>query len=318
MSMTLPASLPDLQTQLPELRLKSVLIATDFSPASDRAVFQAISTARHYGAKLYVVHIVSSLGFILAGPGALALATEAAWRDMAQLEKELSRRRMVQGLASFFFVCSGEVSEKLESIVQREHIDLVVIATNGRKGIGKLLLGSVAEQVFRNSSCPVLTVGPHWVADCERAAPRSDRRLLFATDFGGASLKTLPHAISLANQLGKRLTLLHVLSSLPKLSDCRVTALDAEKARDSAHAAAIQRLAKLVSQEATMKDSPAFMVEFDEPAEGILEAADVLQADMIIMGLPRCTHVETISHLPWSTAYEVVCGAVCPVLTLRY
>jgi nucleotide-binding universal stress UspA family protein len=70
MSMTLSASLPDLQTQLPDLQLKSVLIATDFSPASDRAVFQAISIARHYGAKLYVVHIVSSLGFILAGPGA--------------------------------------------------------------------------------------------------------------------------------------------------------------------------------------------------------------------------------------------------------
>jgi nucleotide-binding universal stress UspA family protein len=194
----------------------------------------------------------------------------------------------------------------------------VIIATNGRKGVEKLLLGSVAEQVFRNSSCPVLTVGPHWVADCERATPRSDQRLLFATDFGGASLKTLPHAISLANQLGKRLTLLHVLSSLPKPGDRRVTALDAEKARESAHAAAIQRLAKLVSQEATMKDAPAFMVEFDEPADGILKAADVFHADMIIMGLPRSTHVETISRLPWSTAYEVVCGAVCPVLTLRY
>jgi nucleotide-binding universal stress UspA family protein len=316
--MILPTSLPDLQTQLPELRLKTVLIATDFSPASDRAVFQAVSIARRYGAKLYVVHIVSSMGFTLGGPGALALATEAAWRDMAQLERELSRRRMSQGLTSFFFVCSGEVSEELETIVQREHIDLVVIATNDRKGAGKLLLGSVAEQVFRNSSCPVLTVGPHWAADCERAVPRSDRRLLFATDFGGASLQTLPHAISLANQLGKRLILLHVLSSLPKRGDRRVTAIDADKARGSAHAAAIQRLAKLVSQEATMKDAPAFMVEFDKPAEGILKAAEVLHADMIIMGLPRRTHVETISRLPWSTAYEVVCGAVCPVLTLRY
>ena len=60
-----------------------------------------------------------------------------------------------------------------------------------------------------------------------------------------------------------------------------------------------------------------FMTEFGEPAEGILRAAEVLHAEAIIMGLNRRAHVEMISHLPWSTAYEVVCRAVCPVLTVR-
>jgi nucleotide-binding universal stress UspA family protein len=62
---------------------------------------------------------------------------------------------------------------------------------------------------------------------------------------------------------------------------------------------------------------PQFVVNVGEPAEGILRTASKLDAEVIVMGLRRRSHVETISHLPWSTAYDVVCHALCPVLTVR-
>ena len=206
---------PQHTAQLQSLHLRSILAATDFSPASNRAVAEAISLARHYGAKLYVLNIVSSLGINLSGAGAMAVATEAAWRDMAQLEDDLSRSRLLQGIEVSFVVRRGCVHDVLEETVWHENIDLIVIGTKGRHGLERLFFGSIAEQVFRTSSSPVLIVGPRRSTEQHREPAASDRPVLLATDFGPASLEALPRAISLANQLGNRLTLLHVLSAVP-------------------------------------------------------------------------------------------------------
>src|ERR1017187_202667 len=101
----------------------------------------------------------------------------------------------------------GEVPEVLSKLVRKYGIDLIVIGTGGRKGLGKLLLGSVAEEVFRNAECPVLTMGPHatrWETNGNL------QHILFATDFGPESLHGLPYALSLAEENRARLTLLHV------------------------------------------------------------------------------------------------------------
>jgi nucleotide-binding universal stress UspA family protein len=264
-----------------------------------------------------VVHVVSSLGFTVSGPGALLLATEAAWRDIGELERELARKGRLKGLDVQFIVTSGLVNEELEEIVQRQHVDVVLVGTHHRKGIERLLFGSVAEQIFRYSSCPVVTIGPHTVV-YEDDEDHPNRSLLFVTDFGGASLKTLPHAMELAGKLRKRLVLLHVLSSVPKLWNRWFAANDVARGREHARVSTVQRLASLVEKGTGMEEQTAFMAEFEEPAEGILQTAAVLQSDMIIMGLAQPKSLEAISRLPWSTAYEVACRAACPVLTMKY
>ena len=72
-----------------DIHLKSVLIATDFSEASEKALRHALAIARHYGAKFYLVHVVSSLGFTLVGPDAVIAAIDAVRRDARQLEDDL-------------------------------------------------------------------------------------------------------------------------------------------------------------------------------------------------------------------------------------
>jgi nucleotide-binding universal stress UspA family protein len=87
--------------------------------------------------------------------------------------------------------------------------------------------------------------------------------------------------------------------------------------RENARIASLRRLKELAVQNADLAVKPEFMVEFGLPGEMILQTADTLKADAIIMGLHRSAHIGVASHMPWATAYEVVCRASCPVLTVR-
>jgi nucleotide-binding universal stress UspA family protein len=301
-----------------DLQLKSVLIATDFSEASHKAFRHALAIARHYGAKLYVVHVVSSLGFTIAGPDAINQAVETVRRDARQLQDRLIQSGALAGLRHQVIVLQGDVSQELEKVIRQKQVDLVVIGTHGRRGLGKLLLGSVAEQIFRQAECLVLTVGPGSLQDSPVGSSRAIRPFLFATDFSRASLHALPYAISAANHFGTKLVLLHVVSSVPMPEGAnRPSADDVMQARQQAHTAALRRLADLTLHVPKLAIEPEFLVDFGSLSEKILHAANHLKADAIVLGLHRSTHIGTASHMPWATAYEVVCDACCSVLTVR-
>jgi len=300
-----------------DIHLQSILVATDFSSASAKALRHALSIARHYDAKLYVMHVVSSLGLNMAGPEAVAAATTLALRDAMLAERKLVESGELRDLRHQVIVRSGDVWSELQAEIKQQSIDLVVVGTHGRTGLKRLVLGSVAEQIFRSACCRVLTVGPGSAAEAHLEADGLPRSLLFATDFSDASLKALPHAISLANQRGSNLVLLHMLPLVPGIVGSRwYTAGDVVEMRDAAECDARKRLQRLVA-DVPLAVEPQFIVDFGEPAEGILRAASKPDFEVIVLGLKRRTHVESTSHLPWSTAYDVVRNASCPVLTVR-
>jgi len=302
------------------LQLKSVLIATDFSPASEKPLCHALAIARCYGAKFCLAHVVSSLGFTLAGPGAIAAAWEAASRDAAYLEGELVRSGALAGLQHQVVVRQGEVWPELEGIIRQEEIDAVVIGTHGRQGMGKLVLGSVAEEIFRRADCLVLTVGPRALEQPDIETPGVNRTFLLATDFGDASLRALPYAISFANQFEAKLVLLSVIPRIPMSDDLHwCTASGLARTQENVRIAKLRQLEEL-TRDAALEVRPEFHIEFGSArpvSETILEAAERLRVDLIVMGLHRSAHIETACHTPSATAYEVVCRAGCPVLTVK-
>ena len=89
----------------------------------------------------------------------------------------------------------GGVWLVLKSVIDEKKIDLLVLGTRGRTGIGKFFLGSVAEEIVRQAHCPVLTVGPHSPSEPPREG--RFRQILYATDFSEESLAAAPYAISL-------------------------------------------------------------------------------------------------------------------------
>lgn len=298
--------------------IKSVLIATDFSEASQKPLRHALAIARHYGAKFYLAHVLSHIGYTIAGPEALQLATEKTRRDEQELEHELLESGALAGLNYEFIVREGSVWEELELVIRQKQVDLVVVGTHGRGSLGKLLLGSIAEKIFRHADCFVVTVGPGSSEDSLVEKTQAVRPFLFATNFGPASLHALPYATSFANHFGARLVALHVLPAAPLPEGFHWSSTgNLLQMRDQARLASQKRFEELTLQNGPMAIKPELMVKFGIPGEQILQASHDLKADLIVLGLTHHTHIETESHMPWAVAYKVVCGARCPVLTIR-
>ena len=94
--------------------------------------------------------------------------------------------------------------------VRNHGVDLVVVGTSSRGGLGKVLLGSTAEEIIRVAPCPVLTVGPHVTAE----ASVGIRSIVCATDFSLGSLRAAEFAVSLAHEYQADLTLVHVVEGV--------------------------------------------------------------------------------------------------------
>jgi len=302
-----------------DLGLRSVLVGNDFSEASRKPLRHAVSIARHFHATLYLAHVVSSVGLTIAGPEALGLATDAAGRDVRKLERDLVASGVLKDLSHEFIVRQGEVWEELQAIIREKQVEMVVIGTHGRQGIDKMVLGSTAEQIFREADNLVLTVGPHSRLDAPLEPTGGVQSLLFPTDFGEASLHALPQAISFANHFGARLLLLHVapVMPIPESFHWSTAPNDPEQMREDAREKILKKLREFVSEGPPLSMPPEFVVEFGKHGEQILRVAHHLKADLIVMGLDHSKHGRAVSHLPQTTAYKVASEAHCSVLTVR-
>ena len=301
------------------LKPRSLLIATDFSEASEKPLRHALAVARFYGSRFCLAHVVSSLGLTTAGPGAIAASEESVSRDAARLQDSLVRTGALVGIQHKFIIRQGELWPELREIIGQENVDLIVVGTHGRHGVRKLFFGSVAEQVFRQADCPVLTFGPHSYENPWIGSFSTHRTFLFATDFGQASLHGLPQAIAAANHFGATLALLSIIPAVPSPQyRRRHTDVDLRELREDARIKALGRLAELANN-AMLDIRPELHAEFASTmpvSERILQTAERLGADLIIMGLHYSAHAGVISHLGLATAYDVVCRAGSPVLTV--
>jgi nucleotide-binding universal stress UspA family protein len=202
----------------------------------------------------------------------------------------------------------------LSGIVAENGIDLIVVGTHGRTGLGRLLLGSVAEDILRHAPCPVLTVGPkvrgraklpEFHGEGRELAPAELelRRIVYATNFTPSSLTVAPVAIGLAGQFEARLTLMHVVEDYAVL-DARLGLIED----------GIRQLQGLVPKDAALAYVPEAVIEFGSAWQCILNTAADRDADLIVLG---ARPADTATHLPWTTVHRVVAQAICPVLTVR-
>ncbi len=141
------------------VRFRNILFATDFSPAAAQTIPYVKKIAKHYDADLVTLHVRPRVVNPITEPGTWPADVEAAKAQNHQQRDELLRA--FEGIRTLVVIEEGDIQSRLNAAIERNNTDLVVIGTRGRTGLGKLLLGSVAEEIFRTVSCPVLTVGPH-------------------------------------------------------------------------------------------------------------------------------------------------------------
>lgn len=286
------------------ISLKNILYATDFSPIAETAAAYALALARSYKAKVYALHVRPVEMYGMAPPESWPMLREAA--DAQAQEQADYLNRTFAGVDHEAIVAEGDVWEFMSGSIQKDHIDLIVMGTHGRKGLEKVFLGSVAENVLRRAPCPVLTIGPLVRVDPERAVAM--KRILLAANFSRASDLAAAYAFSLAQENQALLDVIHVI--------------EPQKTGELVHpselvASCLCRMRALVPPEAELWCEPHTMVEVGEPAEQILNVAKARRAELIVLGTKSAAAAPGAAHIPWSTTHKVIAGAECPVFTVR-
>jgi len=281
------------------ITLKSVLYLTDFSEASDAALPLALAIASNYGAKVHALHVLTPMI-----PEACLEAIRAD-EKLANAEMAKVDFRLTEVVHDTAVVRGVGVWPAVEQAIRERKIDLIVLGTHGRTHAQKLLLGSFAEEILRRSSAPVLTIGPH--VQKNTTTDGAFHSVLFATDFSKPCEAAAPFAVSLAEENDAHLILLYVAPKPGTNAQGKLAIADV-----------MQALNDIVPSDAKRWCYPAPIVRYGDAADGILEAATELEADLIVLGVRDAAgHLGVATHLERAIAHKVVAHAGCPVLTVR-
>jgi len=305
-------------TAFSALSVKNVLFATDFSATSEAALPYAAAICRRFGSTLHTAHVLSDASLVMMTGGVDYVSMGTIYEDAHTEAKEkldlLSDR--LEGIPHRSYVRHGQVWKNLAAVIDDNQVDLIVVGTHGRTGLGKLLLGSVAEDILRHASCPVLTVGPKVSGRAKLPALQSSgrdlaplelelREIVFATNFAKSAERVAHEAILLATEFRARLTLMHVIEDYTHLGS-----------QPGPIEEGTRKLKELIPMNAVLQHLPETVIEFGHAPERILKVAADREADMIVLGARASAEVGT-THLPWSSAHHVIAQAHCPVLTIR-
>jgi len=292
------------------MQVKSILCPVDFSEFSAAALQYALSLAEYYHSRLICLHIVELWKY----PFADYAAYEA---DYAKFAKALNEGGEVQlrtfvekysgrGIRPELVVRQGNASDCTLWFAEKEHIEVIVMGTHGRRGFDRLVLGSNADRIMRKATCPVLvvsnpsqsatTVGPD--------GKHRLRRILYCTDFSHNSEGARGYAISLAAEYGAELTLLHVAEKASDLA--RADGIVAERTRE---------LDMMVSKRERENLNVTLAVKFGKPYEEIVRHATEAQTSLIIMTARGGDAADRVVF--GSTTYRVIQLGPCPVLAIH-
>jgi nucleotide-binding universal stress UspA family protein len=285
---------------IPTTKLRNLLLATDFSEASMHALPYVAGIATKFGSSVHLCHIVEPNPLVNSAPEAAPRLYEGM-RDQAITQLEaLAHSPELKEIDAKTVVGAGAIGDALPNLVVEKKIDLIVMGTHGRTGVRRLLLGSAVEAVCRVATCPVLTVGPG-------LAPRTATtfsRILFPTDLSDDSKRILPHLRQMAEEYQSEITVLHVMP------EELVTNPDAAKLAEPIRNTLIHTFEPELSG---LKVE--FTIGFGETVEAVLRTARAKKADLIAMGIHNAFLPGV--QLRSSTAYRIMAGAHCPVLTYR-
>jgi nucleotide-binding universal stress UspA family protein len=284
------------------ISIDTILLATDFSGASEKAAAFAKAIARRFGATLEMVHVVDPSAIPICDEVAIAMPpheraiAEAAERMRTQVSF------VEDGVVTKSFTTDGhDAAQTLLQLAQKHNADLIVAGTQSKSGVERLVLGSTAEKLIRSAKCPVLTLGPNvfWPAE----SPLAFRCIVYATDFSTQSAKAANYALAFAAHNGARLCCCHVENN-----EIEVPAIGEETT--AAFTEALHRM---------MPDNvdgctPEFFIEHGAPADCILRLADKVGADLIVLAPRKASF--WLNYIDRGLTPSLLAHAKCPVMTI--
>lgn len=212
-----------------------ILVPTDFSELSVKALKVANNYAKLFGGNVYPFHSHVPITE-LDEPYALGMSSQV-YQDYEEIESSikekldsLAEKHIDSEYLGKTLIGTGNPAQSI--VIESENYDLIIMSTHGRTGFTRFLLGSVAEKVLRLSEIPVMVVENESEID-------NFKKILVTTDFSDNANAAYPHALKIARKTGGSVTLLHVLSfdqfnkeesdlSLKKIREQRLQVIEKE------------------------------------------------------------------------------------------
>ncbi len=271
--------------------LKTIVVATDLDGRSETALEYARKIARAYEARIVLVYGLDPAEYaaVDAVPGPVLRAMpEEARAVLDRMADDLLR----EGIHSHSEVRQGAMGQMLIDVARQHEAGLIVVGTEGSEGAGPVLVGSVAEQLVRLSSCPVLAVAADWNAGPNRPTPGGP--VMVAMEKNEAARSAAETAFSLAAKFERPLVVVHARTAAEAsafLNPC-ATSLDEYGIRPTAD----------VQVRCLVKDG--------KPAEAVGEAMEQNHPCILVVGVKRTSETPG----PHGTAFTLLAQSRVPVL----
>jgi nucleotide-binding universal stress UspA family protein len=287
----------------PELNLKAVVYATDFSLCSQNAGLYAARIASYLSATLLVTH-----AFILSQA---ALEVEINHILISQQRKDLksllSRNAVLLGAESIEAVATlleGDPQDVIPALADSNAPAIIVLGTHGGGRLERGIIGSVAEKILRSSRWPTLTVGPLVKPVSSQTFPFA--RILFATDLSPVSASAAIYAVTFAEVFGAKIDVLNVIQDDAIKQPERLSELQTRF---------FGALDGLVPEQVKQFCDPRTFVTVGRAHDQILEHIRERSIDLLVLGIHKASHLSM--EMRTSDVFRIIVDAACPVVTIR-
>jgi nucleotide-binding universal stress UspA family protein len=271
--------------------LKTIVVATNPNGEQEAALEYARKLAAAYGARIVLAHSLDPMEYATVDrvPGRVLRRMN---EDARQALDKIACNLLEEAIPSHSEIRQGAVAQMLVDVARQYRAGLIVIGTQGKDGMGPLLVGSIAEQVVRRAPCPVLAVSADWNAGPHRPIPGGP--VLLAVEKNEAAREAVDTASSLAETFDRPLVLLHARTAAEAsafLNPCATTREEFGLEPDS-------------------KVSARCIVKDGAPADAIAAAIAQFHPSILVVGVKRASETPG----PHGTAFALLAGSRVPVL----
>ncbi|MDH5707065.1 MAG: universal stress protein [Candidatus Aminicenantes bacterium] len=281
--------------------LKKILWATDFSDEAQESLLYADAFAKAFKASIVALHVIPDFSAALYDAayvikGELVKKVAAVKKDA---EEKLKTLQKAKGITFKNIVKEGTAAKVIIEVAEKEGVDLIVIGRRGMSAIEKLFIGSVANQVLRNSPVPIL------LTKKKTGVPRF-KKLIVPTDFSEREEVERDFAWAIAKGFGAELTLLHVL----ELHDYEFSPRVLDDMMDSL----LKRLKQRKKREKTDIKIREEVYRAINAAIGIVDYAETHNYDLIVIS--TCVQSKLERFFLGSTTEKVISYTHIPVFAI--
>lgn len=293
--------MPTAQLETP-ITVRKILFATDFTEASDKAFKYVKAWARHFQASVRMAYVLRASTRDWPKFGADPEYKNLCRETNRELDK-LARQLHQAGFEADRALLEGDPVQGVLNAVKSYHADLLILGTHGSRNLERFVLGSIAEEILRKATCPVLTIGPNVHAP-HQGGPHF-QNILLATDLSKEGSAAGRYALSLAAEEAAHISICHVLP------EGHIKTVDSAKFE----AQLTQVVKEFIPKAFLDKCRAQYTVQYGNAANEILGLAAKQKTSLIVLGAHPASTIAT--HLVPGVAFRVITEATCPVLTIR-